>query len=133
MNTKLKSILIISILALTIIILYFLFQSKGKHLNEDIKTSERTGYIKQYGSSDKGLTYINAYMENVSPTTTYKDFEIEVNFYSQTNTLLETKKHILYRELKPHGSLKMHDYLKDKAPANATTVKWNILDAVEVK
>ena len=71
-------------------------------------------------------------MFNKSTTCTYKDFVVEVQFLSGTNTLLKTKNYTVYKSLKPLDKDYFYSALDGDAPDGSAILKWKLIGATQV-
>lgn len=89
-------------------------------------------------SSHYGYSYnnkqfsVSGKLKNLATKTKYKDFKIEVQFFSSTNTLLVKKEYILYKEVNPIEEKYINEYFKEEAPEGTSKISWKILDATGI-
>jgi hypothetical protein len=89
----------------------------------------RFSYYGNRDNSSAGDVEISGKIANKANKTSYKDFEIEVEFLTQTGTFISKAKVIVYEDVAPNSEIFINKKLKDKAPDNCQKVKWKLLDA----
>lgn len=57
----------------------------------------------------------------------YKDVVIEINYYSQTETLIDTERYVLYKHFPTNHTIPFE--LRVKKPAAAKQLGWRVIDA----
>jgi hypothetical protein len=70
---------------------------------------------------------IDGSVSNFVTHTNYKDVHIKINFYSRTNTVIDTKEYVLY-DYFPYGLKKGFNLVVDR-PAAATSCGWQAVGA----
>jgi hypothetical protein len=91
----------------------------------------RTAYLVATGTYKPNFWlakwHIDGFVSNTASHTNYKDVVVKVNFYSRTNTVIDTKEYVLY-DYFPYG-LKKEFNLEVDRPAAATTCGWQAMSA----
>jgi GYF domain 2 len=97
------------------------------------------GLQNQYGSAyfsnylNKWDVHIQGNMLNKSSVYNYKDFVIEVDFLTETKTLIETKKYTIYQSIKPLDKINFYAELEGEFPEGnkSYSLRWRLLKATE--
>lgn len=90
-----------------------------------------TNFLDVHGRSRKNLlgqTVVKGDISNSASFTTYKDVEVQLTFFSKTNTLLETDKETIYIEVPPGQERNFKT--KYFAPKGTDSVGVNVLSAM---
>jgi hypothetical protein len=79
-----------------------------------------------------GTTRIAGELKNNSEKTKYKDFKIEIQYYSSTKSIISTKEIVLFKEIRPMDTKEIYYDFKGKVPRDAYYIDWKIIDATAV-
>jgi hypothetical protein len=79
-----------------------------------------------------GVMYIEGNLLNKANKTKYKDFIIEVEYFSKTRTPLGSDSFTLYDEIEPNSGKKLDTKLDKKAPQGTSDIKWTVIGATGV-
>jgi len=72
---------------------------------------------------------VTAKIMNYSQVTSYKDFVVQVDYKSETGTLLDSKNYTIYTSIEPQKVIDFDMYIDDAAPQAASFHKttWKLL------
>jgi len=110
---------------------FFLFSSNKVNSLDSIAVKNCNGTA-HYNEYDKDWEVrINGLMLNKSENTSFKDFEIEVQFMARTGTLIETKKYTIFQTILPLERKDFYCVLESTAPSgsNYYNLTWKLLGA----
>ena len=76
---------------------------------------------------------IQGKMLNKSSTYNYKDFVVEVEFLTETNTLIQTKQYTIYKSIKPLDRIDFYAKLDGEVPSGSKSysLRWKLLNATQ--
>lgn len=86
-----------------------------------------SAYFNRY--DNKWQIHIQGDMFNKANTTGYKDFVVEVQFLSATQTLLSTRQFTIYKSIKPLDKDYFYATLDGDAPDGSEYLTWKLINA----
>lgn len=140
------ALIILALIGLVVVVKYVyngISSNKGMNINltstkksnplDSIAIIKESGYVhRSYYTGDVEIR-ISSEMLNKSNTSYYKDFIIEVEFLSQTNTKLETRQYTIYQSIEPLEKKYFSSTLGGSAPDGCQRLKWKLIGATEYK
>jgi len=129
---------ILAIIGLFSIVIYLTNEMPQENQNvgnpiDSIVVINPTGTAYYSNFNNKWDLSIKGELLNKSSITSYKDFVVEVEFLSSTNTLLTTKQFTIYNVIKPLSKDNFYARLDGDAPEGSSRLKWKLVDAIPIE
>lgn len=80
---------------------------------------------------DKKYLEISGKMMNKATLYSYKDFVVEVKYYSEENKLIKAKKYTIHQSISPQRVIDFSEHIQEEAPAGTEyyNTQWQLLNA----
>lgn len=106
--------------------------TKSSNTLDSIALQNPRGYAYFDNRENKWDIKISGEIMNKSTTCGYKDFVVEVQYLSQTKTLLLTKQYTIFQSIKPFYIHSFNARLNDNAPEGSSILRWKLIGASQM-
>lgn len=97
-----------------------------------IYTKDSYSYYRGKWESNRQFA-ITAKIMNIAEVYSYKDLKVEINYITETGTLLDKKTYTIYTAIRPLKVIDLDEYINDTAPIGTSfhNSNWKLLSATK--
>lgn len=130
-------LILFAIIGLIVVIIQVLPSQERKeknHPTDFLTVTDPTGRFSGGYYGERGNRFaISGKLTNSAVKTQYKDFKVEVQFFTQTHTQLgSNKQYTIYDDINPSTTKDISKIIDEQAPEGTAEVRWRIVNATGV-